>query len=337
MKTVDLIYGESLLAQTAANYRAQIAQAQAAAPFANGSSLPAATIDGNESRPYFQCLPQAFQCVPERPGLAATNWALYSEASFDPFRLPPNVFAGGAVNLASYQPAPNNLMSAGALTAIFGDNLATAAANGSFVNGALPLNLGGTAVGINGVCAPLLYISPSQINIQAIPTLPSAGVASLYVSTGVVDGDCTTGNPGVVQSIPLAAASPGLFLADYTAGVALSVHSDGSLVSASSPAIPGETVLLYGTGFGPVELPVNAGQADTGIDPLANPIVFTIGGVTLDSVQVPYAGLAPAFVGLYQFNLSVPVGLPPGNAIITACTLNACSQNDITLPIGTTK
>jgi hypothetical protein len=56
MKTVDLIYGESQLAhQTAANYRAQIAQAQGAAPFANGSNLSAATIDGNESRPYLQC------------------------------------------------------------------------------------------------------------------------------------------------------------------------------------------------------------------------------------------------------------------------------------------
>jgi hypothetical protein len=71
---------------------ANIAYAQAHAPFADGLGLVAATLDGATSSPpyspppYGQCLATPFQCIPERVGLAATVWAIFAETSINPFQ-----------------------------------------------------------------------------------------------------------------------------------------------------------------------------------------------------------------------------------------------------------
>jgi uncharacterized protein (TIGR03437 family) len=64
---------------------------------------------------------------------------------------------------------------------------------------------------------------------------------------------------------------------------------------------PGETLVLYGVGFGPSNPHVSAGQAFTGAAHTTTPVGVTIGGV---SANVAFAGITEA--GLYQFNLTVP-------------------------------
>jgi uncharacterized protein (TIGR03437 family) len=63
----------------------------------------------------------------------------------------------------------------------------------------------------------------------------------------------------------------------------------------------GETVLLYGVGFGPTNQTIPAGQTFSGADPSVTLPQITIGGVT---ATVNFAGIVEA--GLFQFNVVVP-------------------------------
>ena len=78
----------------------------------------------------------------------------------------------------------------------------------------------------------------------------------------------------------------------------------GSIAGINSrPAHPGETIVIYGIGFGPVIPNISAGMVVTQANQLVAPLRILF-GQTL--AQAPYFGLAPNFVGLYQFNIVVP-------------------------------
>ena len=75
------------------------------------------------------------------------------------------------------------------------------------------------------------------------------------------------------------------------------------------PASAGDVITLYGIGFGPVSPSIAAGNIATQSNALTNKLTVQIGSVP---ATVQYAGLAPGFVGLYQFNVTVPA-LSPGD------------------------
>jgi len=87
-------------------------------------------------------------------------------------------------------------------------------------------------------------------------------------------------------------------------------------------AKPGEILVIYGVGFGPVLTTSNAGipagQIVQELNQLANPLQIQFGGT---GAQLQYFGLAPNFVGLYQFNVIVPA-VPANNAVPLSFTLN---------------
>jgi uncharacterized protein (TIGR03437 family) len=100
-------------------------------------------------------------------------------------------------------------------------------------------------------------------------------------------------------------------------------HADNTPVSngkipgtTAAPAVPGETLVFYGVGFGPVtpsSVPV-AGVIAEGQTSLATtPFQFMIGD---SQAEVSYAGFAPGYVGLYQFNVVVPKNTPSGDVPI---------------------
>ena len=117
--------------------------------------------------------------------------------------------------------------------------------------------------------------------------------------------------------------SPGLFM--YQAANARYVaaqHADYSIVGppglypgASSPAKPGEVIILYTTGFGPTSPPTPSGQVVTSAAPVVNlsAISVTIGG---QQAQVKWAGITMA--GVWQLNVQVPAGAATGDAAIMA-------------------
>ena len=205
---------------------------------------------------------------------------------------PPATSTAGIVNAASSQPA----IAPGTLIAIFGTNLAAGTAQ--FSDTPLPVSLGGTSVSINGTPAPLLFVSPGQVNAQ-VPYDTIAGTAKLVVQSNNV--------PSPAVNFQVAATGPGVFTPLQSNHVLALNLADGTYNAPQTPAHPGQYVTAYLTGQGLVDPPVTAGGVGPSSPPFPTPVApvqVKIGG-TLAVIQ--FAGLAPGFVnGLLQMNVLVP-------------------------------
>lgn len=205
----------------------------------------------------------------------------------------PQVANGGLVNAASFSPA----VSAGAFTAIFGRGLAATTRSwvaADFVNGRLPLQLDGVSVTIDGKPAFVSYVSPGQIDVIA-PEGTATGPVAVKVTSNNVASD-----PAMAQ---LQTVAPAFF----TAGkYAIATHGDGSLVGpanvlpGATPARPGETIAVYGTGFGATNPDVDG---LVGFPParLVTPPSIAIAGAP---AALTFAGRGAA--GLDQINVIIP-------------------------------
>ena len=205
------------------------------------------------------------------------------------------------VNAASF--AANSL-APGSLISIFGSGLAAAVAQASSVP--WPTQLGNTTVSVNGKAIPVYYVSPGQINAQ-LPVDLAAGAAQLTISVG-----SATSAP---VSFTVAAAAPGIFTYGLLRAVAVNYTGspNGRLVGPSSPAHPGDALVVYLTGGGAVQPTGGAwttgALAPPGLSPVTAPFSVTVGGLP---APVAYLGLTPGFIGLYQLNVQVPA-LPAGD------------------------
>jgi uncharacterized protein (TIGR03437 family) len=220
----------------------------------------------------------------------------------------------------SFDPLVGGPLAPGTIVAIYGQNLAAAAAQPTTVP--LPTSFNGISVVVGGMPSPLYYVSPTQINAQIPFELQPGQQYQVIVSA---NGALTT-----PDSIQLSPATPGL--AALPDGTLIALHSDGSLVSTASPAQPGEYLVAFLAGMGPTTVPVASGAASP-LSPLASPVpadapVLTINGNTY---PISFAGLTPGLVGLYQMNFQVPTGLPAGNIMILV-TQNGQSSNQTVLP-----
>ena len=194
-------------------------------------------------------------------------------------------------NLLSQSLAP------GSLFTLFGERLSGSTMTaGDFP---LPETLDGTQVLINTVEAPLLYVSPTQVNGQ-VPFGTHLGRGGVIVKTGL----------GMTSSVPadFTEAAPELFL--FGENQAIVLNSDFTLNTPDNPAQQGSKISVFFTGQGPVDPPVTAGRRAP-FEPLSwitdiDEAVAKIGGV--DS-NVFFIGLAPGFAGLAQADLELPVGL----------------------------
>jgi len=214
---------------------------------------------------------------------------------------------------------------------IFGTNLSASTQTWSgadFVNGLLPASLDGVSVTINGVPAYVEYISQTQINVLA-PDDPSTGAVEVQVTAAQKSNTFTAQKQ---------AFAPAFFTFGDNKHVAAQ-HADYSYLGppgliagvTTTPAAPGETVLLYGTGFGPTNPALPTAQLVTTAEPLANlsGLQITIGGV---QATVQFAGLVAS--GLYQFNVVVPAGLPEGDASLVATIDGVQSQSGLSITIA---
>jgi uncharacterized protein (TIGR03437 family) len=140
----------------------------------------------------------------------------------------------------------------------------------------------------------------------------------------------TNGVPSNTVVANVAAASPGIFTAGDTA--IITHGSDGSLVTAASPAARGEILVLYGTGFGPVSnTPPTGSPSPSG--PLAMSTGLTIITIGNQSATALFSGLAPDFIGLYQLNLQVPANAPVGDNVPLQIITGGQLSNTVTLAI----
>lgn len=178
-------------------------------------------------------------------------------------------------------------------------------------DGFYPTQLSGTSVQFNGVAAPLLYTSATQVAAVA-----PYGVTGPTVQVTVTYQD----QASVPATVQVFAAAPGLFTADGTgAGQAAAINQDGTINSASNPAPIGSVISLYATGGGQTSPAGVDGLLST--SPLARqslPVQAYIGGLggLLPVAQLQYAGPAPGEIaGLMQINVPLPLGLQPGSAV----------------------
>ena len=246
----------------------------------------------------------------------------------------PKISLGGIVNGASFVPAPNNTAAPGALVSIFGQNLSTQVAGASGIP--LPTSLARTEVLINNLRAPLIYVSPGQINAQ-VPFAPAIALGNAY--------DVVVRAQGLGDSSPeglrVEATAPGIFTvpAGGTGQGAILIANTNRLAMPARPDVPSEPaprggyVSIYCTGLGATEPAVESGRAGPTSEPLARvktPVSVTIGG---QSATVAFAGMAPGFVGLYQVDAQVPAGVTPGIAVAVAITQAATRSNTVTIAV----
>lgn len=223
---------------------------------------------------------------------------------------PTQITLGNTTNAA----ANIQVVAANSWITIKGTNLAPAGdtrnwQSSDFVNGQMPTSLDGVKVTLNGVNAYVDYISPTQVNALAPPTL-QPGLVQVQVNNN--------GNQSATAALQLQAYSPAYFTFNGGSYVA-AVHANGNIIGPatlfpgySTPAARGETIQVYGNGFGPISTPVTPG-ASTQSGSLPVMPVITIGGA---AATVTFAGLISP--GLYQFNVVVPASVSPGDNPIVA-------------------
>jgi uncharacterized protein (TIGR03437 family) len=225
----------------------------------------------------------------------------------------------GITNAANYTPITNSY-APGELVNLYGSFGVSTQANGALP---VPTKLDGVQVFVNGIAAPVQLVSKNQISALIPYEISGDSFATFQV---VVNGSKSN-----LVTVYAGNSAPGIYTTDENGvGEAAILHADYSLVTNSSPAKPGETVLMYLTGLGAVTPQLADGVAAPG-SPLsvsleaADTLVALDDGVDpLAVVDVSFAGLAPGFAGLYQANFTVPSsGLSNGDVLIIFVTVEA--------------
>jgi uncharacterized protein (TIGR03437 family) len=107
----------------------------------------------------------------------------------------------------------------------------------------------------------------------------------------------------------------------------------GSIPGADTRAVTtGDVIEVYGTGFGTVTPTIASGAAASGtnLSRTTRVVTATVGGV---SANVIFSGLAPGVAGLYQINVTIPAGVPRGNAVPVVLTVGGVQSNTVTVAI----
>jgi uncharacterized protein (TIGR03437 family) len=224
----------------------------------------------------------------------------------------------GVVDSASFRPT----VTVGGIATIFGYSLASAVASAAAVP--LPTSLGGTQVTIGGIGVPLLYVSPSQINLQIPWELAGQAQATVVVTTGVGSSTAATVN--------ISAGAPAIFTVNASGnGQGAVINVQGQTAAAATPVARGQYIQIYCLGLGAVSNRPSTGAAAVGASSptLVTPTV-TIGGA---QVSASFAGLAPGFVGVYQINALVPLSVTPGSASPLSVSLNGAESQTVTIAV----
>ena len=206
-----------------------------------------------------------------------------------------------AANTASFQ----TVASPGMLLSVFGSNLANSTQSASATP--LPYSMDGVSATVNGVAAPLLYVSPSQLNIQ-VPYETGTGPSVVGVN-----------NNGQIAGLPfeIAPSAPGIF-----------ADANANLIPAAT-VLQGGYTTLYLTGAGEVSNLILTGYAPSTLASAASlpkpllPLSVTVGGIP---AFVQFAGIPGGVVGTAQVNILVPSSVPAGNQPVVVTVGGASSS-----------
>jgi uncharacterized protein (TIGR03437 family) len=213
---------------------------------------------------------------------------------------------GAVTNGAAFS---GNQFAPGEVVAIFGSGIGPSSLTDGQVaeSGTMADQLSGYAVYFNGVAAPLLYVSSTQVG-TVVPWSVSGPSATVQVTSGGQSSPATT--------INIAPSAPGIFTTSGSGvGQAAALNQDATVNSSSNPAAPGSVIVLYATGGG-LMTPASQDGEITPLSPLPKlqlPVTVLIGNQT---ATVQYAGAAPGLIaGVVQINAVIPAGTAAGSAV----------------------
>ncbi len=234
----------------------------------------------------------------------------------------------GIVNTASSAPYTAGISPGDFLTLYNGVNLASATVVASVVP--FPSTLDNVKVLIDGLPAPIYYVSSTQISVIVPYEVSTFPIATIQVSNNGVLSNTVT--------MYVNLTTPGVFTSNPVGGIGvaamLDFPSSGGyyVVSQNNPANPGDTVAAYLTGLGaPFPSNPDGAAGPTAGDILVQTINVDVSGI---SVGTPaYAGLAPGLAGLYQINFTIPTTVTAG-ANSLGITGPDSYSNEAYIPIG---
>lgn len=226
---------------------------------------------------------------------------------------------GGVANAASGA----TTIAPGSLASVFGSQLASGLAQADSVP--LSNQIADVKVSFNNIPAPILFVSPGQVNVQ-VPGAVAGGTATVVVTRNGVSSPPSNVQVGTV--------SPGIFASSQQGtlyGVAVN-FTDNTLAWPSAiaghPASPGGILTIYATGLGPVDSPVPDGSASS--DKLrltTTPLTVLVGGMPA-SVLGGAAALSPQFVGVNQINIQLPANVPTGDSVSLQLQMGGVTSTD---------
>ena len=199
-----------------------------------------------------------------------------------------------------------------------------------FAEGSMPTQLNGVSVMVNQKPA-YMYFFCSAVTSSACASDQVNVLTPLDSTVGpvqiVVTSSGTSSSPFTVNMQPAAPSFPLIGATNYI----VATHADNSLVGPASlsvpgypfsPARPGETIVIYGFGFGlPNSALTNGSSSQSGALPTRPTFVF--GGI---QASVIFAGVISP--GLYQFNVVIPSTAASGDNLVT------CTYNGQPSPVG---
>ncbi len=231
----------------------------------------------------------------------------------------PYVSPAGVENGAGSTPV--NAVAPGSVVSVFGANMASTTAVGQ----ATPLQqtLGGVTATVGDQILPLYFVSPSQINLQ-LADVP-LGAQTITISS--------QGQPNVQVNFTVARNAPGLFQQTINGqAFAIAYHADGSSVTQSAPAQIGETITVYGTGFGPTN-PARLEGFAVPASPAYNMVdtVNVSGGSVTAPATAAFALAGSVGIDVVQFTLTDPT-LSGTNAAVSV-SVNGQASNSVLVPV----
>jgi uncharacterized protein (TIGR03437 family) len=204
--------------------------------------------------------------------------------------------------------------------------------------GPAPNILGGTQVTINGIAAPLYYVSSGQVNAVVPWEASTASLATIQVINNGTSSNSVT--------MYVSDSNPGVFTQTASGiGFGAATHADYSLITPSHPAAAGETILVFLTGLGTVTPSVSDGALGSSTSPLNQADLWTSNnlGVYLNDYTnnlykqgtIQYAGLAPGLLG-YQLNVTLPRGIGPSTnpGVYLEIVTDTADINQVQIPVG---
>jgi uncharacterized protein (TIGR03118 family) len=212
----------------------------------------------------------------------------------------PSFAAAEVQNAASFiagSIAPNTWVS------IEGNGLSATTGTWQVTGSTLPTEVNGVGVTLDGTAVPVSFVSNTQVNFL-VPSTVATGPAQIQTTNNGLTSAAVNVN---VESLAPAFFAIGTNVASGNIYIAAE-HANGTLIgpaatiTGATPAEPGETIVLFATGFGPT---LASGEV------LAVTPTIAIDGIAAD---VTFAGLVGP--GLYQLNVVVPTTVTLGQDVL---------------------